>query len=68
MKFHLEGVKIASFMGSITIKIGGPQSLVNLVHLLMYFGEYSGVGIKTAIGMGKISVVENKKRGDIIGK
>ncbi|MDR3258872.1 MAG: CRISPR system precrRNA processing endoribonuclease RAMP protein Cas6 [Fusobacteriaceae bacterium] len=52
--FYLEGVKIPSFTGYIQIKINGPKELVNLSHLLFKFGEFSGIGIKTAIGMGNI--------------
>ena len=54
--FSLEGVRIPSFTGRINIRIHGPSQLVNLVHMLLHYGEYSGVGIKTAIGMGKVQV------------
>lgn len=54
--FGLEGVRIPSFTGSITIKIRGPQPLINLAAVLLRFGEYSGVGIKSAIGMGMIGI------------
>ena len=56
--FSLEGVKIPAFVGEITVKVRGPQPLVNIVHLLAQFGEYAGVGIKTAMGMGRIEIVE----------
>ncbi len=56
--FSLEGVKIPAFVGEITLKINGPQQLINLVHLLARYGEYSGVGIKSAIGMGSVKVIE----------
>ena len=52
--FQLEGVKIPSFKGRITIKVRGPQMLVNLVSFMMAYAEFSGVGIKTSIGMGSI--------------
>ncbi len=61
--FHLEGIKIPSFCGNITIKINGPQQLVNLVHMLLRFGTYSGIGIKCALGMGAISIDEKGKTG-----
>ena len=54
--FHLKGVKIPSFMGEVTFKITGPKNLVNLANMLLYFGKYSGVGIKSAIGMGAIDI------------
>ena len=59
--FSLEGVRIPSFTGTITIRLNGPQQLVNLAHLLVHYGEYSGTGIKTAMGMGDLIVVNNNK-------
>ena len=56
--FSVEGVTIPSFMGTLLLKIAGPQQLVNLVHLLQRFGTYAGVGIKTAMGMGALQVIE----------
>ncbi len=52
--FHLEGVKIPSFMGEIFVRINGPETLANLANLLLYFGNWAGVGIKTSLGMGAI--------------
>lgn len=52
--FHLEGVKIPSFTGKITIKVRAHDSMKSLVHLLADFAEYSGIGIKTALGMGSV--------------
>lgn len=59
--FSIEGVKIPSFLGSITICVKGNQSIVNLVNYLLIFGEYSGVGIKASMGMGAIQI-EHKER------
>lgn len=61
--FYLEGVKIPAFLGKITILVKSSQSLVNLVNYLLMLGEYTGVGIKSSIGMGAISV-EHKERGE----
>lgn len=55
--FHLEGAKVPAFLGEITLKINGPQSLVNLADYLLAYGEYSGVGIKCGIGMGGYRIV-----------
>ena len=57
----IERSKIPSFYGSITIKCSATQSLVNYLNLLLSFGEYSGVGIKCALGMGAISIKEKGK-------
>lgn len=53
-KYALEGVKIPSFQGRITLKVLGSDILKSYVHLLTAFGTFSGVGIKTALGMGKM--------------
>lgn len=50
--FPLKGIKIPSFTGKLVLKIHGPEPLVRLVNLLTHFGEYSGLGMKTALGMG----------------
>jgi CRISPR-associated endoribonuclease Cas6 len=54
--FPLKGVKIPAFTGYVTIKITGPEQLARLAGLLAAFGEYSGVGIKTTLGMGGCGV------------
>lgn len=59
-KFSMEGIKIPSFIGEVTIKISGPQQMVNLAWMLMKFGTYCGVGIKTAMGMGAIEMEERE--------
>lgn len=57
VSFPMEGVKIPSFLGVVLLKIRGPQAMVNLANLLFQFGTYSGIGIKTSIGMGAIEIV-----------
>lgn len=57
-RFHLEGVKIPAFRGNISMRIHGPQLFTNLLHMLVSFGEYSGVGIKSAMGMGAITKLD----------
>ncbi len=61
-KFYLEGTAIPSFIGSITIRISGPKPFVNLINMLLKYGEYSGVGIKTGMGMGAINVKQKERR------
>ena len=58
VRYSLEGVKIPSFIGECTFRIKGPQQMVNTAHMLAHFGEYSGVGIKTGLGMGAMEVIE----------
>lgn len=57
--FYMEGVKIPSFLGKITVKLTGTQTMANFARLLLEFGTYSGVGIKTALGMGAYRIVKN---------
>lgn len=54
--FHLEGVRIKSFIGDIEIYISGPEALVRLVNMLFEFATYSGIGIKNSLGMGGIGI------------
>ncbi|MBM0868302.1 CRISPR-associated endoribonuclease Cas6 [Staphylococcus auricularis] len=60
-RFHLEKVKISSYVGEITLKIQGPLPFLQLVNFLLKFGELSGSGIKTSLGMGKYSIIEKDK-------
>lgn len=56
--FPLEGVSIPSYKGSMSVKIHGTDTMSRYARLLFRFGEYSGVGIKSSIGMGAIRIVE----------
>ncbi|MBR6769897.1 MAG: CRISPR-associated endoribonuclease Cas6 [Lachnospiraceae bacterium] len=60
--FPLEGIRIPAFWGSFTIKIDGPDTLAAYVRLLLTFGEYAGVGIKTAMGMGAVRLWEGGRK------
>lgn len=60
--FPLEGTKIPAFKGEISIKITGTDTMARYARLLAEFGEYSGVGIKTAIGMGAIRIKEREDK------
>ena len=50
--FPVEKVKIGGFIGEITIHILGGETLARYVRMLCRFGEISGIGIKTGMGMG----------------
>lgn len=56
-RFHLEGVKIPSFIGQMTLKIDGAKTFVQLINFLTEFGSLTGIGIKTSIGMGKYEII-----------
>lgn len=57
--FSLEGVKIPSFLGKMTFKVNGAQTLCNFADMLFRFGEYSGIGIKTSLGMGAVRLIND---------
>lgn len=54
--YHIKSIVIPAFIGNITMSIKGPVQLVRLFNLLIAYGEYSGIGIKTALGMGGCKV------------
>lgn len=58
--FFVNTNKIPAFIGRIVFKANGPMQMANLAYLLLRFGAYSGVGIKSGMGMGGIEVNINK--------
>ncbi len=62
--FCLEGVRIPSFVGRITLRIDGSQTMLNFARMLFQFGTFSGVGIKTSLGMGAIRLVDERTEGN----
>lgn len=62
--FPVEGVKIPSFKGEMSIKVSGTDTMARYARLLARFGEYSGVGIKTAMGMGALRLRERGHTND----
>ena len=60
--FPMEGIRIPAFMGNITIRISGPGTMANYARMLARFGEYSGDGIKTGMGMGAVRIREGRKK------
>lgn len=59
--YPIHGIWIPSFVGNIKLKFHQQGSLTNYVAMLLTFGQYSGLGIKTAMGMGYIKVTINYK-------
>ena len=53
---------IPGFKGRIKLSCSGSQTLVNYVNLLLKFGEYAGVGVKTSLGMGAVLINQNRKK------
>ena len=54
--FPMEGINVPGFVGNVRIRFRGTNTMMRYIRLLLRFGEYSGVGIKTAMGMGAIKV------------
>lgn len=56
--YYLEQTKITGYIGRMTVVINGPDQLARLAGAILSFAEYSGIGIKTALGMGGTGVKE----------
>ena len=54
--FPLEGIRIPGAIGEFRIKISGSEIMARYARLLLRFAEYSGIGVKTAMGMGAIKI------------
>lgn len=48
--------KIPAFVGNVTLSVAGSQPMQGLASMLLGFGEYAGVGIKTSMGMGGMQI------------
>ena len=59
--FSLEGVRIPAFIGKITLRMNGTQTMANFANMLFQFAAYSGIGIKTSLGMGAIRLLGERK-------
>lgn len=58
-RFPLKDHKIPGFLGSVTVEMRVSAPIMELWNLLVHFAEFSGVGIKTALGMGGIALKDN---------
>ena len=58
--FSVDGAWITGFEGRLELSFRGPEALCRVADLLLHFGKYSGVGIKTALGMGGIEYEESR--------
>lgn len=52
--FSLEGVRVPAFVGTYSVGIVKNDMAQKIISLLAEFARLSGVGIKTAIGMGAV--------------
>lgn len=51
-RYYIERAKIPCFQGTVTYQMKGTKMIENLANYLLFYGQYSGVGIKCALGMG----------------
>lgn len=54
--FHIEKVKINSFVGEMTFNVKGNEELIRFASMLLRLSEFTGVGIKTSLGMGGVII------------
>ena len=55
--FFLENVRIKGFIGNIKIRIKSKDEMLwQLLNFLLQVSEYTGLGVKTALGMGGIKI------------
>ena len=58
-RFLLKGVRIPGFVGSCVLEAKLAPPLLQLLNSLLSFADFSGIGIKTGIGMGGVQVKRN---------
>lgn len=58
--FSIEGVRIPAFIGKMTLRMDGTQTMTNFANMLFHFGSYSGIGIKTSLGMGAVQLLTER--------
>lgn len=54
--FHLQGIKLKGFMGSIDWAVRENKELSSILRFLLAASEYTGLGMKTALGMGGVEL------------
>jgi len=54
--FAIGAARVPGFTGSATFTVRGADSFVSYIAALLWFGEFSGCGIKASMGMGAIRV------------
>lgn len=56
VRYGLKGTRVPGALGSLTLEARLPLPLLELWNTLLAFVPYSGIGIKTALGMGGVQV------------
>lgn len=55
--YPIHGRYIPGFIGKIKIRCNGSKTLISYLNMLLCFAEYSGIGIKTSMGMGAVNIL-----------
>lgn len=61
--FSLEGHYVTGYFGSLELHFSGPDPVNRLAEMLFGIAPWTGIGIKTALGMGGCEVERIKERG-----
>lgn len=56
-RYYFKDTRIQSFVGSVTLCIHGSEPMVRLFSMLMGALRYTGLGIKTSLGMGGVEII-----------
>ncbi|MDO4921633.1 MAG: CRISPR system precrRNA processing endoribonuclease RAMP protein Cas6 [Phascolarctobacterium sp.] len=62
--FALEGIRIPAFRGTYTLGLKNNLMVNRIIAMLCAYAEYSGIGIKTALGMGGVQVRMLRRRNE----
>jgi|GEM_PF-640713 len=60
--FTMKGIRVSGFVGEVLLKPRLSEPLLEIAKLLFYFANYSGIGIKSTLGMGGASTAAIKAR------
>ena len=56
--FPLEGITVPGFIGNVMVNIRGKAGAGKFARMLFRFGTFSGLGIKTSMGMGNYTLLD----------
>jgi CRISPR-associated endoribonuclease Cas6 len=59
--YRMKDARIMSFLGSVTLSIRGPEPMIRLFDMLLNVLPYTGLGIKTSLGMGGVKIEEKSR-------
>lgn len=64
VRYPIEKTTIPGFAGSFTFHIKESQTMARYVRMMLKFGEFSGLGVKTGMGMGAIRISERGEKNE----